>query len=187
MNEYLTKFTEAKGDSYAFDLRLRHAWCVKYAWSVPSTEALETIAALGPVVEIGAGAGYWAYLLREMGVDVLAYDVTPPTAASKANHWHAETNTWTEVLQGNTDEAAKHPERTLFLCWPPYDTAMGVWALKAYKGNTVVYIGEDAWGCTGDKDFHEMLAAEWIETKHVRLPQYGGIHDSMTVYTRKSV
>jgi hypothetical protein len=30
------------------------------------------------VVEVGAGTGYWAALLRARGVDVVAYDVRPP-------------------------------------------------------------------------------------------------------------
>jgi hypothetical protein len=186
MNEYLAKFTEAEGDSYAFDLRLRHGWCCKYAWSVPNEEALETIAALGPIIEIGAGTGYWAHLLRSLyKVNVLAYDKYP--VSQKPNRYHKGAKAWTGVLPGRPVKAGKHPDRALMLCWPPYDTPMGYEALKAYKGSTVVYIGESAWGCTGDAAFHRLLDEEWTEQKHVRLPNYGGIHDTLTVYTRKSV
>lgn len=186
MNEYLKKFTEAKGDSYSFDLRLRHGWCQKYSWAIPNAEALEAIAAVGPIIEIGAGVGYWAHLLRSLyKVNILAYDKYP--VGKKHNHYHNGAEAWTGVLPGRPVKAKKHADRALMLCWPPYSTPMGYEALKAYKGTTVVYIGEDAWGCTGDQDFHEELAAKWTETKHVNLPQYAGIHDSLTVHTRKSV
>ena len=48
---------------------LQHA----FAHAVPSAEALDAVAALDtPVVEIGAGTGYWAALLEQRGVDVVA-------------------------------------------------------------------------------------------------------------------
>ena len=34
------------------------------------------------LVELGAGTGYWAALLRKMDVDVIAYDLRPPGAGN---------------------------------------------------------------------------------------------------------
>ncbi|GJP35479.1 hypothetical protein CLOM_g19996 [Closterium sp. NIES-68] len=51
-----------------------------YAWAVPTEAALAAIkSAAGEegIVEVGAGTGYWAALLRRRGVDVAAYDWTP--------------------------------------------------------------------------------------------------------------
>lgn len=47
-----------------------------YAYAVPSAEALDVIAqeSGGRVVEVGAGTGYWAWLLSRRGVDVVAVD-----------------------------------------------------------------------------------------------------------------
>ena len=36
-----------------------------YAWAIPSDEAIHAIAELGPLLELGAGTGYWAWLLRQ--------------------------------------------------------------------------------------------------------------------------
>jgi len=47
-----------------------------YAWSVPSPEALELIAAQGPLVEVGAGRGLWAELLQKRGAEVRAFNLT---------------------------------------------------------------------------------------------------------------
>lgn len=31
-----------------------------YSWAVPGPEAIDAIASRGPIIEIGAGTGYWA-------------------------------------------------------------------------------------------------------------------------------
>ena len=46
----------------------------RYAWAVPDERALSICAAFGPLVEMGSGRGYWAHLLQQRGVDILAYD-----------------------------------------------------------------------------------------------------------------
>ena len=58
-------------------LAIRGSIAVPYmSWAVPSAEALEVIAQVsgGRVVEVGAGTGYWAWLLTRRGVDVVAVD-----------------------------------------------------------------------------------------------------------------
>ena len=40
----------------------------RYAWAIPDERALRVLAHYGPVVEIGAGKGYWCALLRARGV-----------------------------------------------------------------------------------------------------------------------
>ena len=42
---------------------------------VATLKALDAIAAVSPITEIGCGTGYWAALLRTRGVDVLAFDM----------------------------------------------------------------------------------------------------------------
>jgi hypothetical protein len=62
-----------------------------YSWAVPTDEAIAAIANASPfgVVEVGAGTGYWAMLLRHRGVDVLAYDRTP-VAGQLWDRWPPE-------------------------------------------------------------------------------------------------
>ncbi|EKX39850.1 hypothetical protein GUITHDRAFT_143229 [Guillardia theta CCMP2712] len=54
-----------------------------YAWSVPCEEALRSIAQASPngILELGAGTGYWASLLRSRGVPVVCYDRVPVSGA----------------------------------------------------------------------------------------------------------
>eukprot|EP01038_Epipyxis_sp_PR26KG_P014838 gene14838-19944_t len=48
--------------------------CRKYAWAIPDERSLNILAQFSPLVEIGAGKGYWAKLLRERNVDILPFD-----------------------------------------------------------------------------------------------------------------
>ena len=50
--------------------------CISHA--VPSAQLLKALAKLGPIVEVGAGSGYWSAMLHERGVDTIAYDLDPP-------------------------------------------------------------------------------------------------------------
>jgi hypothetical protein len=96
----------------------RHRLTKQYAWAIPSDEALDLIASLGPVLELGAGTGYWAALLADRGVEVVAYDLFPPTV-DDMNGWHDKAGTFFHVRQGGAEKASEHADCTLFLCWPP--------------------------------------------------------------------
>lgn len=185
-NEALDKFKELKGNSFPFDTfgsqyNDRINFVRKYAWAVPDQAALQAIADCGKIVEIGAGTGYWAHLLREMGVDVVAFDKAP-----YENGWC--NNIWTEIERGGPEEAGKHPDRTLFLCWPPYAQPMAADTLRHYTnagGKQVVYVGEGFGGCTGDDDFHEMLDRDYKFVCSVHIPRWFGMNDSLKVYRRR--
>ena len=64
----------------------------------PDPSALEVLCSLGPLIEIGAGTGYWAYRLRQLNTDILAFDQRPPVSAVYRSH--PDAGTWTEVLAG---------------------------------------------------------------------------------------
>jgi hypothetical protein len=112
----------------------------RYAYVFPDDRSLSMLAELGPIVEIGAGTGYWAYLLRARGVDVLAFDQAPPDG-ERANRYHAPTSTWSEVVSADHTALTEHSDRTLFLCWPPLFSSLGD-CLMSYSGNTVALIGD---------------------------------------------
>jgi hypothetical protein len=175
----------------------RNDLCGKYAWSIPDPVSLHFVAqSLGEkAVEIGSGTGYWASLLSQMGVDVVAYDLHPPQHTGQ-NHWHSPRNghygellgitreIFYDVREGNHLLAAQHPDRTLFLCWPPYDEEMAYHCLQAYQGQRLVYIGEGDGGCTGDDAFFALLGEAWHLVESHTPVQWSGIHDVIEVYER---
>ncbi|WP_156028344.1 hypothetical protein [Candidatus Solirubrobacter pratensis] len=44
---------------------------------MPGREAIQTLTELGPLVELGAGEGYWARILLNHGATVDAFDIEP--------------------------------------------------------------------------------------------------------------
>lgn len=171
--ERLRKYQREKGGE--LDVLLAHQirmfLTVAYSWAIPSPEALDLIASLGPLLEVGAGNGYWARLLRWRGADVLAVDNEPRQIA------------YSDVTYGDAAAfAAQHPKRTLLLIWPPLGDPMALDALRAYQGRTVIYIGE--WrGCTAEGGFHDELGL-WERVRVLNIPQWEGSRDKLYVFRR---
>lgn len=112
----------------------------RYSYVFPDAGSLRILAGLGPLVEMGAGTGYWASRLRDLGVDVLAFDQAP-LGGSRQNRYHEGVAAWSEVLAGDHTELAAHGDRALFLCWPPLYSSLGE-CLAFYTGETVACIGD---------------------------------------------
>jgi len=157
-----------------------------FAWAIPTEPALAILARHAPLVECGAGTGYWAALLRARGVDALAYDLAPPGAAR--NSWHRRARPWTDVRAASAASAARrHAERTLVLCWPPYDDdAASYGALRAYRGDVLVHIGERDEGVTGSVRFHRELRLNWTLDEELELPHWPRLRDRLMVYRRNA-
>ncbi|EEY66398.1 uncharacterized protein PITG_03967 [Phytophthora infestans T30-4] len=134
---------EARSEMYA---ALDVSVAMKYSWAIPDERALQIIKHYGPIVEMGAGSGYWARLLQLRGVDVVAYDLhvageeeekeqegddqekeNGKTAATSGEESHGDAEEtqgsveqvyWTDVLKGTPKDLRKHADRALFLCYP---------------------------------------------------------------------
>jgi hypothetical protein len=122
----------------ADDARL--ALAQRFSYVVPDAESLAMVGALAPIVEIGAGTGYWASRLLANGVDVIAFDQAPPDG-DMPNRYHARTPLWTEVRCGDQTVLPEYADRTLLLCWPPLFSSLGN-CLSYYAGTTVALIGD---------------------------------------------
>jgi len=183
-----------------FDPKLRldrFEFCCKYSWAVPDPDSVSFVAQyLAPkAVEMGAGTGYWAWMLAQLGIDVIAYDNAPPDKVF-TNAWHSPyvpgtyrfshqaMPTYYPVREAHTSKLQEHPDRALFLCWPPYGDPMAAECLQSYQGCRLVFIGEGEGGCTGDDTFFEILRAEWHEVAEHRIVQWDAIHDYIWVYER---
>ena len=143
-----------------------------YAYAIPSPETIEWVARFCaglPIVEMGAGRGYWAAQLSGVGSVVDAYDVEPPDrienisfprTAGQSHVWH-----YVGDIDEFTAQIDRRSDHVLFLCWPPgWGNTMASEALASFEeagGERLVYIGEPKGGKTGDDAFFDALSARW--------------------------
>jgi len=167
---------------------LRDDLVSRYSWAVPTEEALRQIAELGPIVEMGAGTGYWTCLLKRMGADVVAYDRAPPgslkSLIAACNPWHVGAKQHARVLHGTPETLQNHADRALLLCWPPRGP-MARQCLKHWKGETLAYVGEFG-GFTADLKLQEAIRLRFNLVSTVQIPRWPGMNDMMTIWRRSS-
>lgn len=157
----------------------------RFAFSIPTIGVIDEIATRSPLVEIGAGGGYWARCLREAGADIIAYDRRPPGEEApwdwrEGNQWFDDT--WFLVQEGDESMAGLYPERSLLLCWPPIFDPMAANALRLYReagGKMMIFIGSR--GSSADDEFFQMLGT-MEPVRSVKLWSWPGIDDWMWIY-----
>lgn len=138
----------------------REALCGVYAWAIPTPGDLAWIVKHlngQDVVEIGAGTGYWAWMLTQYGVNVTAYDPYPPGEDNN----YVRGGPYHPILPAGIEAAAKHPDRALMLCWPSFGEPWATHTLAAYQGDALIWVGGDWDGCCADETFFELRNAEW--------------------------
>lgn len=159
---------------------LRKGFVFTYGCSIPCREAVEALSALGPMVELGAGTGYWSRLLSSAGVDVVATD-------AKATHAHDFGGEWgrhfpAEPLDAQSAVLA-YPDRAAFCSWP---TKGSTWPLEALRvlrpGRAYAMICDPVLGPS--PDVFDYLA-EFDEVATVTIPQFPPHADALRVWRRR--
>jgi hypothetical protein len=138
------------------------------------------------IVEMGAGTGYWAALLKDHGIPVVAYDRNPPGTYSD-NEYHSEVPAFTPVEQLDSNRSSSmSPEDSssvLMLCYPPPGTDMAFDALQGFSGDSVVHVGE--WnGLTGNGAFEQLLLRTFVCQTYIPLPLWGTDAAYVTIWKR---
>ncbi len=126
------------------------------------------------MLEVCAGLGLWARLLRNEGVSVLATDAGEPRGSSYV---------CVERRDALTAITAHGACDALLLCWPPNGQPVAAKALERFVGTRFVYIGDSRF--TGDTTFHGLLDRDWGLERRLPLPSWPGLEDCVRLYTRK--
>ena len=155
-----------------------HFGCV-----VPTYEALWIISQLGPVMDVGSGNGYWTYMLRRLGVEVIAVD-------NMASEYRT---TWVMPVKTDGVEYVKRHKEVLLLVYPVTGGMFTKRVLEAYCGDTIVIAGtQNTNRYTG---FSDRTVEEWFQEKaweqawelvwRIALPSFAGKDETMFVWKRK--
>lgn len=154
----------------------------RYCFAVPCVEAVKLLVSLSPLLEVGAGSGCWAKLVRAAGGVVVATDLCGLEMSGYSRLWLGEA---VERLDAS-DAVRRWPECNVFVSWPSYSMPWArEMAEKIAPGRTLAVIGEDRSGCTADAGFFDLLGSGYDEVGSVRIPQWPGIHDVLTIHVRK--
>jgi hypothetical protein len=168
-----------------------HSLREKFAYSNLSPEMLERLGEYSPLVELGAGNGYLAWLLRQKGCDIVPIDAFP---VEEGKNWFFNTNVFSlpttegksfiEVKKGTSEALADYPNHTLLLCWPPINS-MGKDALRDFRGSTVIFVGNKK-NC-GEPTFYKMLKEHWELIFSTKTGSWTRCHTEwMEIYKRKA-
>jgi len=200
---------------------VRFVMRTKYSWAVPSSNALELIVSLyhqqrqrqlqvgsnpsaTTMIEMGAGTGYWAHLLRLRGVSSFdVFDHLPPRAGEFCNTYQPFATCWTRVDRASPSilDCYDNEAAILLLVWPPKpykthgdgddedgdaadgDRDMALSSIEHFRGELVVYCGElfgdtqcgnDLWGFTSSAAFQIRLASLFDCVMQVPIPTWPG-------------
>lgn len=152
-----------------------------HGFSIPTEKAMDLLKLHNPLLEVGAGTGYWAYEMRKRTIDVIATDISP----EPMSNIYGFSKTWTPVeALSAIDAVRKYPGRTLFVSWPTFGESWITEALKEYKGKYFFFVGEGSGGCTADDAFFELLEKEWTVKEYISILCWPGIRDSMCIFQR---
>ncbi|KAI4148354.1 MAG: hypothetical protein LQ340_005124 [Diploschistes diacapsis] len=170
---------------------MHHFGCV-----VPSREALEIIrlvasdgtegkAPLRTVLDIGSGNGYWTYMLRAVGLNVVPIDNQQSTFRC---NWVKDTVLTDGVAFLKSRKGAS--EDVLLLVYPVVGGDFFNKMLEAYKGDRVVVAGTQCQnGYTGFADktidmWIEEEKPEWTLEVRIPLPSFAGKDEALFVFKK---
>jgi len=158
----------------------------RYSQAVPTKAVIERLAALGPIVEVGSGRGYWARLLQDVGGDVIATDSVKP----ETNTDYGGLTPWTDVQQATaTDAVTAHPERVIFSCWPPRSGYMeDVLDIATQKTLALVTDGKNSIAEAGGliDPLYDRLERSWTlnEDDNIAIPRWPCRFDRLMIWRR---
>jgi hypothetical protein len=163
------------------EFEVREEFIKRYGFAILTREAIEAIRPYGPLLEIGAGSGYWAYELTNYGIDVIATDNLTENfgwfregKTTKQERWKKH---YIEIEKLEAvDAVRKYPNRNLLIVWPSYGGSWAADALEVFTGQVVVYMGEWGDACAEDR-FFDLLDQRFSDQVWIRMPHFWGLHD----------
>ncbi|MCB9494560.1 MAG: hypothetical protein H6681_03835 [Desulfobacteraceae bacterium] len=158
----------------------------KYSFSIPFPFVINIIKKFSPIIELGAGTGYYSWCLKQSGAEVEAFDLyspdeTDPFDFFSQNHWFDDT--WINVLKGDEETVSAYSNYALFLCWPPPDSKMAFNAFVKYKksgGKTLIYIGDPL--SSAEENFFKNLERHKM-IHEMNLPSWKHINEKLMIYS----
>ena len=151
----------------------------KYTYAIPYLEILETIKCYAPILEIGAGSGFWGALLRKTNCEIIA--TTIGDQSYKFIDKFPNKFTKIEYIAG-IDAVKKYPNKIVLWIWPGIEE----WTEETLENinGRLIYIGEGHGGHTGTDKFHDILEKKFNIVQIKNMLQWEEYQDNAYVYER---
>ncbi len=164
-NILLKIWEEENGETYKVIrnrlVNIRERCAETLAWGIPNDEVLNEIGKYSPLIEIGAGLGYWARLLQDRGIRIKPTDISIPLIEDR----------WTRIYSGNAIFHLKNNRRNLFVCWVPEEIAQQ--AGEIFEGEYIIFAGE------------KINFPNFELVNNIPLPNWKGFTDSLQIFRRR--
>ena len=162
------------------DIATQDAYWRTFGYAILNAATVEFLKKYSPIVEAGAGTGYWAWELQKAGLDVVPTDPSPEIRFPDAT-------LWTNVLPlTGPQAAAARPGRNLLLCWPDREGEWPQRTLETFTGNRLIYVGEERNGCTGTPEMFNILDDTFTLERTHAIPRFRGNNDHLFIYIRNN-
>lgn len=169
-------------------MTLRYSFVEQYGFVLLNSALIDKISDFlknKSVCEIGAGTGWLSYNLQQQGIDITPVDYKPGNDSNYGfKHLHTDI-----VLSSGIDYLENNLPDVVILSWPDYDTPFAYDILSTMKkGQTLIYVGEQYGGCTGNDQFFDLLDQKCTLNEGITdsLQQsalcWTGVHDTWYVY-----
>jgi hypothetical protein len=166
---------------------VRSKFIERYGFAILHRKAIEAMRPYAPLLEIGAGSGYWSYELRKQGIDIIATDNLSGEYGffngEVSRRWHHH-YTHIEVLD-SLSAVRKYPNRNLLFVWPDYDASWAAETLDIFTGQVVIYQGEGYGNACADDRFHKLLDERFWDRESIPMPHFEYSYDKQLLICKQ--
>lgn len=156
----------------------------EYGHGIPSRMTIATLAAGNPMVEVGAGTGYWAKLISQRN-KAMIYP-TDELGNGEVNEWFQQIGKHHPVEKLDGVEAVrKYPNCDVLMVWPTQRNDVAAHAAAEMQVDRKLFVVHHGLGgITGTARLFHVLRTDFEQVDEITLPRYPWLNDRFLVYKK---
>jgi len=177
---------------YHLENKFRNIFTNFFSWSIPTKEALDAIKEFvsgEPIIEFMGGSGYWAYLLKKNGEDIISSDIRFNPDKNTYIYSKDPRKNWIQMQEKDIADILPQDVsgKVVMLSWIPYGEGPVHILDSMSPGSKLILIGENRGGCTSNDDFFDKLEENFEYIDKIENVRFDRIYDSITFYVKKGL
>lgn len=162
-----------KDDGVLIARELSTQFSKRISWTIPSRQLINNCTSfigVNEVLSVASGQGLVEHLLQLKNVNIHATDAF----IDDRNRKCLITPLFCDVEHLDYVKAIKKykTSKILMINWPQQYSEMARDALRMFKGNKFIYIGEEKTGCTATDGFFDEVKKKWKCIKRFNMPHF---------------